>query len=126
MEVGYFMKRKSLKTLCKAGLKAVACALLALTLAVSNLVGLYPDVKVHAAGSDKSLQMVTNATAANIEGAQVSTVYFGTYKQSSDGSNGFNTDPIRWKILANANGKLFLLSYQNLDVVPFRRIVNGE
>ena len=62
--------------------------------------------------------------AANIEGAQRSSVYFGNYKQSSDGSGGFNVDPVKWRVLSNADGKLFLLSDQNLDVVRYNESFN--
>lgn len=53
--------------------------------------------------------------ASHIEGGQASSVYFGNYLQSSNGNGGFNNDPIKWRVLSNADGKLLLLSDQNLD-----------
>lgn len=62
---------------------------------------------------------VVGGTAANISGGQADNIYFGTYQQSSDGSGGYNTDPIKWRVLENADGQLFLLSDQNLDVFQY-------
>lgn len=62
---------------------------------------------------------VVGGTAANIGGRQADNLYFGTYQQSSDGNGGYNTDPIKWRVLSNSDGKLFLLSDQNLDVKPY-------
>ena len=45
---------------------------------------------------------VVGGTAANIGGRQADNLYFGTYQQSSDdsdGSGGYNTDPIKWRVL---------------------------
>ena len=74
-----------------------------------------------AAGPDieKAIQLADSGTAANISGGQVDSIYFGTYQQSSNGSGGYNTDPIKWRVLSNSDGKLFLLSDQNLDVKPY-------
>ena len=63
----------------------------------------------------KAIQIGTS----QIEGGQASSVYFGNYQQSSDGNGGYNTDPIKWRVLSNADGKLFLLADQNLDVKPY-------
>ncbi len=91
--------------------------LLGVMLAAVTCVGVVPQMTLtaYAAGTRKNLQMVTNATAANIEGAQASNVYFGTYKQSSDGNNGYNRDPIKWRVLQNSGSRLFLLADKNLD-----------
>ena len=62
---------------------------------------------------------VVGGTAANIGGGQAVNLYFGTYQQSSDGNGGYNIDPIKWRVLENAGGQLFLLSDQNLDVKPY-------
>ena len=67
----------------------------------------------------KAIQLVDSGTAANIGGGQADNIYFGTYQQSSDGSVDYNTDPIKWRVLENANGQLFLLSDQNLDVFQY-------
>ena len=58
-----------------------------------------------------AIQLVENGTAEKIQGKQESNVYFGNYPQSSADSK----DPIKWRVLSNASGKLFLLSDQNLD-----------
>ena len=67
----------------------------------------------------KAIQLVDSGNAANIGGGQADNIYFGTYQQSSDGSVGYNTDPIKWRVLSNASGQLFLLSDQNLDVFQY-------
>ena len=69
------------------------------------------SLTAYAAGTGKNLQL----TAGDISGAQASSVYFGTYKQSSNGAGGFNTDPIKWRVLSNSGSQLFLLADQNLD-----------
>ena len=67
----------------------------------------------------KAIQLVDSGTAANIGGGQADNLYFGTYQQSSDGNDGYNIDPIKWRVLENADGQLFLLSDQNLDVFQY-------
>ena len=66
-----------------------------------------------------AIQLVQNGTAPNIPGGQggntESGVWFGNYKQSSDGNGGFLVEPVKWRVLANADGKLFLLSDKCLD-----------
>ena len=71
------------------------------------------------AGNGKALQMTENGAAANIIGAQTSNVWFGNYKQSGDGAGGFNVDPIKWRVLQNKDGRLFLLTDQSIDAVQF-------
>lgn len=94
--------------------------LLSLLLTICLVVGLMPTA-AFAAGTDtgKAIQLVDSGTAANIGGGQADNIYFGTYQQSSDGSGGYNTNPIKWRVLENANGQLFLLSDQNLDVFQY-------
>ncbi|MCU7651719.1 DUF6273 domain-containing protein [Acutalibacter sp. LFL-21] len=89
-------------------------------LAICLVVGLMPTA-AFAAGTDtgKAIQLVDSGTAANISGGQADNIYFGTYQQSSDGNSGYNIDPIKWRVLENANGQLFLLSDQNLDVFQY-------
>ena len=72
-------------------------------------------------GNGKALQMTEYGTAANFAGAQMSNVWFGNYKQSGSKENGFNVDPIKWRVLQNKDGRLFLLSDQNLDVFPYNK-----
>ena len=67
----------------------------------------------------KAIQLADSGTAANIGGGQADNIYFGTYQQSSDGSGGYNTNPVKWRVLSNASGQLFLLSDQNLDVFQY-------
>ena len=74
-----------------------------------------------AADAGKAVRIVTNGAAEFITGAQTSAVWFGNYKQSSDGENGFNVDPIQWRVLSNADGRLFLLSDQNLDAFTYHK-----
>ena len=94
--------------------------ILSIFCALALCLGLLPSA-AFAAGTDtgKSIQLVDSGTAANIGGGQADNIYFGTYQQSSNGSGGYNTDPIKWRVLSNSDGKLFLLSDQNLDVKPY-------
>ena len=52
----------------------------------------------------------TSDPVAQIQGEQKSSVYFGNYKQSSDGNGGYLIEPIKWRVLQNADGKLLLLA----------------
>lgn len=68
-----------------------------------------------------------------LKGRQKSNVYFGNYKQSSDGQGGYNNDPIKWRVLDADNDynrdavegetdttrSLFLLSDQNIDALQY-------
>ena len=56
-------------------------------LAVCMTAGLLP-AEISAAGNNKAIQLVDrdSGSAANISGGQVSSVYYGTYRQSSDGA----------------------------------------
>jgi uncharacterized repeat protein (TIGR02543 family) len=56
------------------------------------------------------------AYAADAEPQAGDTVYFGAYEQANDGADG---EPIAWKVLKSAEGKLFLLSEKNLDAKPY-------
>ena len=98
---------------------------LSLLLVICLVVGLMPTA-VFAAGTDtgKAIQLVDGGTVANIGGGQADNIYFGTYQQSDDGSGSYNIDPIKWRVLENVYGQLFLLSDQNLDV--FRYHVDNE
>ena len=51
----------------------------------------------------KAIQLVDSGTVANISGGQADNIYFGTYQQSSDGNSGYNIDPIKWRVLENAD-----------------------
>ena len=96
--------------------------ILSIILSIVMLVSLLPTT-AFAAGTDtgKAIQLVDSGTAANIGGGQADSIYFGTYKQSSDRNSGYNVDPIKWRVLSNADGKLFLLSNQNLDVFKYHK-----
>ncbi|SDJ55473.1 Listeria/Bacterioides repeat-containing protein, partial [Lachnospiraceae bacterium G41] len=63
----------------------------------------------------KNINLVVNGEADYIEGAQKSNVYFGTYPQSSDGEGGYKVEPIKWRVLSNSNGQLFMLANHGLD-----------
>ncbi len=71
------------------------------------------------AGTGKAIQLVKDGVAANITGGQKSSVWFGSYQQGSEGNGGYSKDPIKWRVLANSNQQVFLLSDQNLDVFQY-------
>ena len=68
-----------------------------------------------AADTGKAIQLVSGGSAANIGGSQKDNVFFGNYFQS----NGTTKDPVKWRVLSNAGGQLFLLSDQNLEVFQY-------
>ena len=100
--------------------KRIIAVLLSVVMVLSVFGGM--TFTVSAAGSGKAIQLVTSGAAANVLGAQQSNVWFGNYKQSSDGAGGYNVDPIQWRVLSNADGKLFLLADRNLDVVRYNEV----
>lgn len=102
-------------------MKRRLCSRVLLALLLALLTGLMPGMSMTAFAADtgKAIQLVDSGSADNIGGGQADSIYFGTYLQSSDGSGGYNNDPIKWRVLENANGELFLLSDQNLDVQPY-------
>ena len=53
--------------------------------------------------------------ADNLSGGQADNVFFGSYYQSSSATK----DPVKWRVLANEDGQLFLLSDQNLEVFQY-------
>lgn len=88
--------------------------IISLLLAICLVAGLMPTV-AFATGSDKAIMLGTE----HLQGGQADNIYFGTYQQSSDGNGGYNIDPIKWRVLKNADGQLFLLSDQNLEVFQY-------
>lgn len=88
--------------------------ILSLLLVFCLVAGLLPTA-AFAAGTDtgKAIQIGTS----QIEGGQASNVYFGNYYQSD--ANGNTKEPVKWRVLSNAGGKLFLLADQNLDVKQY-------
>ena len=105
-----------MKKKLKATLSMFLCAVMVLCSVVVG--GMFANADTN---TSKAIQLVKDGAAANISGGQASNIYFGTYKQSSDGNNGFNTDPIKWRVLANntSSKQLFLLSDQGLDAVQY-------
>ena len=57
--------------------------------------------------------------ASALEGVQKSNVWFGNYKQSSDGNGGFKVEPIKWRALRNSEGLVWLLSDKILDTYRY-------
>ena len=76
------------------------------------------SLTAYAAGTGKNLQL----TAGDISGAQASSVYFGKYEQSSNGTDGYITEPIKWRVLSNSGSQLFLLADQNLDCKQYHGV----
>ena len=84
--------------------------IISLLLAICLVAGLMPTV-AFATGSDKAIMLGTE----HLQGAQADNIYFGNYFQS----NGATKEPVKWRVLSNSDGKLFLLSDQNLDVFQY-------
>ena len=92
--------------------------ILSILLTLCMVLTLLPTTVFAAGSGNKNIMLGTS----QIEGGQASSVYFGNYQQSSDGSGSYNADPVKWRVLANdenSSGKLFLLAGQNLDVKPY-------
>ena len=82
-------------------------------LAVCMVMAMLPTVAL-AADTGKAIQLV-GGSAANIGGSQKDNVFFGNYFQSTSTTK----DPVKWRVLSNAGGQLFLLADQNLDVFQY-------
>ncbi len=102
----------------KAAIGMTLFCRLALLLTVVFSCMILMDAAVYAA-EEKSDIRLASGTAKNITGGQKSNVYFGHYKQSSDGKGGYKVDPIKWRILSNGGGRLYLLADKCLDFKPF-------
>lgn len=88
--------------------------LLSLLLCLAMVAECLPTAAL-AAAPQKAIEL--NVT--QLEGGQRSSIYFGNYQQSD--ASGNTKEPVKWRVLANnenANGSLFLLADQNLDVQP--------
>ena len=83
-------------------------------LAACLVMALLPTAAL-ATDTGKAIQRVSNGSAGNIGGGQADNVYFGNYFQSNNSTK----DPVKWRVLSNADGQLFLLSDQNLDVFQY-------
>ena len=69
--------------------------------------GIYADGE-----SNKNISLGLSALKNN----QDSFLYFGNYKQFSDGAGFLNPEPIKWRVLSNENNTAWLLSDKILDV----------
>ena len=83
-------------------------------LAVCLVMAMLPTAAL-AADTGKAIQLVSEGSAGNLGGGQADNVYFGNYYQS----NVITEEPVKWRVLSNTGGQLFLLSDQNLDVFQY-------
>lgn len=97
--------------------KGIALSLSAL-LCIAGCLSFIPQMALTAcaAGTGKNLQLVMGNSAPNIAGAQASSVYMGNYSPTSS-----SPEPVKWRVLQNAGGQLFLLADQNLDQQRYSR-----
>lgn len=87
--------------------------------AAAALKGLYEEVATPANAvllADYNGPAIVPGTD-HLAGGQASNIYYGNYQQSD--TTGRTKDPIKCRVLSNADGKLFLLSDQNLDVFQY-------
>lgn len=70
-----------------------------------------------AADTGKAIQLVSEGSAGNLGGGQADNVYFGNYYYYQ--SNNSTKEPVKWRVLSNTGGQLFLLADQNLDVFQY-------
>ena len=121
----------------KRTLSLLLAMVMVLSLLPVNLVSVSATETTEA--TEKNITLGTSA----LKGGQQSNIYFGNYQQSSLGkakpatgtegvdwiksdtakNNGqgpyYSKDPIKWRVLSNADGKAFLLSDKNLDAVKY-------
>ena len=83
-------------------------------LAVCLVMAMLPTAAL-AADTGKAIQLVSEGSAGNLGGGQADNVYFGNYYQSNNSTK----EPVKWRVLSNTGGQLFLLSDQNLDVFQY-------
>ena len=83
-------------------------------LAVCLVMAMLPTAAL-AADTGKAIQLVSEGSAGNLGGGQADNVYFGNYYQS----NASTKEPVKWRVLSNTGGQLFLLADQNLDVFQY-------
>ena len=83
-------------------------------LAVCLVMAMLPTAAL-AADTGKAIQLVSEGSAGNLGGGQADNVYFGNYYQSNDSTK----EPVKWRVLSNTGGQLFLLADQNLDVFQY-------
>ena len=67
------------------------------------------------AGRSSSYRGGGGGNADNLSGGQADNVWFGNYYQRNDSTK----DPVKWRVLSNAGGQLFLLADQNLEVFQY-------
>lgn len=96
--------------------RKITCALFALCL-VAGLLPILPISAPVALAANKDKEVMIGS--AQVQGAQVDNLYLGNYAQSDRG--GLTKDPVKWRVLSNADGKLFLLSDMNLYSARFDR-----
>lgn len=117
--------------------------ILALLLTLVMTFSLLPSFSVAVSAAEgETAKNITLGTAA-LKGAQQSNIWFGNYQQSSLGNteptegiegvdwifnvsnnNGYEgpyykIEPIKWRVLSNTDGKVFLLSDQNIDTFRY-------
>ena len=105
--------------MCISGKKAalnVICVL-AVSLVFVVITGAFSmiDMPSYAADGEKAIQLVNDGSVAGIQGKQKSNVYFGKYSQSKNQGGGYKVEPIKWRVLQNTDGKVFLMADKLLD-----------
>lgn len=59
-------------------------------------------------------QVTVNSSTGNAEKTTWDCVWFGNYKQNSDGDGGFKREPIKWRVLFAEGNNAFLIADRNL------------
>ncbi len=90
------------------------------TLIVLGTIAIGGTGLVSATDADAAIRLATDG-AAYIEGAMASSVWFGNYKQSSNGEGGFKVEPVKWRVLSNTGDALYLISDRNLDAFTYNK-----
>lgn len=84
---------------------------LSIILTLCLVAGLMPAVSLTASAADTDMAIMWGVSGIGDPVAPTGSdtlytydyIYYGTYQQSSNGNNGYNTDPIKWRVLSAAN-----------------------
>lgn len=96
-----------------------------ITLAIALLIMVMLAVPMNAQEVDAVTTNLQNPRIAADGTVTWDCVYFGHYPQSSDGSGGFNNDPIKWRVLSVDGNEVLLLADQILEKGMMYNIARG-
>ncbi len=97
----------------KKSVKKITSIFLSLLMVLSVCSGF--SFAASAADTPKAIELVSDGALDCILGAQQSSVWFGNYKQSSNGAGGYNVEPVKWRVLSNDDDENDPPSFETLS-----------